>query len=156
MSKRILVLGSSNVDLILRISRFHGPGETIVGENLITVFGGKGANQAIAAKRLGGKVSFITKLGDDHYGQTYRWYLTKNGLDRRCILKDRERPTGVALIELVPKGENRIIVSLGANGSVSEKDLRTLAPVWKGAKVFVTQLEVPISAVKKGLEMAKA
>jgi ribokinase len=155
MSKRILVLGSSNVDLILRIPRFHGPGETILGENLITVFGGKGANQAIAAKRLGGKVSFITKLGDDHYGQTYRWYLTQNGLDRRCILKDRERPTGVALIELVPKGENRIIVSLGANGAVSEKDLRALAPCWKGAKVFVTQLEVPISTVKKGLEMAR-
>ena len=155
MPKNILVLGSSNVDLILRIPRFPHPGETILAENLTTVFGGKGANQAIAAKRLGGRVSFITKMGDDHYGQTYRWYLIKNGVDRRCILVDKELSTGVALIELVPKGENRIIVSRGANGSLSEKDLKGLTQVWKGVAVFMTQLEIPMPAVRMGLTMAK-
>jgi ribokinase len=155
MRGKILVLGSSNVDLILKVPRFHNPGETIMGENLVTVFGGKGANQAIASKRLGGKTAFITKLGDDHYGQTYRWYLIKNGLDQKGILKDNELPTGIALIELNPKGENRIIVSPGANGSLSEKDLKRLTPLWKGINVFVTQLEIPLPTVKMGLRMAK-
>jgi ribokinase len=126
-----------------------------MAEDLVTVFGGKGANQAIASKRLGGKVSFITKLGDDHYGQTYRWFLTQNGLDPKGILKDKERPTGIALIELNPNGENRIIVSAGANGSISEDELRKLGRYWKGIHVFVTQLEIPLSAVQMGLKMAK-
>jgi ribokinase len=155
MKGKILVLGSSNVDLILKVPRFHNPGETIMGENLVTVFGGKGANQAIASKRLGGKTAFITKLGDDHYGQTYRWYLINSGLDKKCILKDKELPTGIALIELNPKGENRIIVSPGANGSLFENDLKRLGPIWKGINVFVTQLEIPLPTVHIGLKMAK-
>jgi ribokinase len=155
MKGKILVLGSSNIDLILKVPRFHNPGETILGENLVTVFGGKGANQAIASKRLGGKTVFITKLGDDHYGQTYRWYLIKSGLDKKCILKDKELPTGIALIELNPEGENRIIVSPGANGSLSENDLKRLGPIWKGISIFVTQLEIPFPTVHIGLKMAK-
>ena len=155
MPKQILVLGSSNVDLILRIPRFHHPGETIIGEDPVTVFGGKGANQAIAAKRLDAKVSFVTRLGDDHYGQAYRWYLTKNGFDQKCILQDKERPTGIASIELIPKGENRIIVSPGANRSLSEKDLKRLTRFWKGVKVFLSQMEIPVSTVRRGLRMAK-
>ena len=155
MKGKILVLGSSNVDLILKVPRFHNPGETIIGEDLVTVFGGKGANQAIASRRLGGKTVFITKLGDDHYGQTYRWYLIKSGLDKKCILKDKELPTGIALIELDPEGENRIIVSPGANSSLTEDDLKRLGPIWKGIKVFVTQLEIPLPTVHLGLKMAK-
>ena len=155
MKGKILVLWSSNIDLILKVPRFHNPGETIMADELVTVFGGKGANQAIAAKRLGGKVSFITKLGDDHYGQTYRWYLIKNGLDPKWILKDKELPTGVALIELNPNGENRIIVSQGANGSLSESDLKRFRPIWKGIHIFVTQLETPLPAVETGLNIAK-
>lgn len=155
MSNKILVLGSSNIDLILRIPRFHYPGETILGENLVTVFGGKGANQAIASKRLGGKVAFITKLGNDHYGKSYRRYLIENGLDQKYLLRDKKLPTGIALIELNPKGENRIIVCPGANGTLSEKDLKRLSLLWKSIKVFVTQLEIPIETVKMGLKMAK-
>jgi ribokinase len=155
MANKILVLGSSNIDLILRIPRFHQPGETIQGDDVVIVFGGKGANQAIAAKRLGGRVGFITKLGEDHYGATYRWYLSKNGLNGRCLLKDKELPTGMAFIELIPKGENRIIVSPGANGSLSEKDLEGLVNLWKGVNVFVAQLEIPLPTVTLGLQMAR-
>ena len=155
MANKILVLGSSNIDLILRIPRFHQPGETIQGDDVVIVFGGKGANQAIAAKRLGGRVGFITKLGEDHYGATYRWYLAKNGLNGRCLLKDKELPTGMAFIELIPKGENRIIVSPGANGSLSEKDLEGLVNLWKGVNVFVVQLEIPLPTVTLGLQMAR-
>ena len=155
MPRKILVLGSSNIDLILKIPRFHDPGETIFGENVLTVFGGKGANQAVAAKRLGGKIIFVTKLSKDNYGQSYYRYLIKNGFDRKGLLKDKKLPTGMALIELTPNGENRIIVSSGANRSLSEKDLKGLYHVWSGVTVFVSQLEVPLETIKMGLEMAK-
>jgi ribokinase len=155
MKNKILVLGSSNIDLILNIPRFHHPGETLSAEKVTTVFGGKGANQAMAAKRLGGNVSFITKLGNDSYGKSYRQYLTKNSLPLRGILQDKNSPTGMAFIELTPGGENRIIVSPGANASLSERDLMRLQTLWKGVRVFVTQLEIPIGTVKLGLKLAK-
>lgn len=155
MPNKILVLGSSNIDLILKIPRFHHPGETIIGENLVTAFGGKGANQAVASKRLGGKTLFITKLGNDFYGKSYFQYLIKNGFDQKWILKDEKLPTGLALIELDLKGENRIIVSPGSNGSLSEKNLKRLDPFWEEIGVFVTQLEIPMTTVKVGLKMAK-
>jgi ribokinase len=155
MQGRILVLGSSNIDLILRVPRFHNPGETITGENLMTAFGGKGANQAIAAKRLGGEVIFLTKLGRDSFGESYRKYLTDNGLPARFLLQDRKLPTGVAVIELIPKGENRIIVSPGANGSLSAKDLLEYPDVWRAAGVLVVQLETPLNTVKKGLNLGR-
>ena len=155
MRKKILVLGNSNVDFVFRIPRFHHPGETILAESLVTFFGGKGANQAITAKRLGGNVHFITKVGNDLYGKSYRHHLIKNGLDQKLILKDKKLPTGTAVIELTPKGENRIIAFLGANGSLSVNDLKRLERYWKGVDVFVTQLEIPFSTVEKGLKMAK-
>ena len=155
MSPNILVLGSSNIDLILKVPRFHHPGETILGENVITAFGGKGANQAIASKRLGGKVVFMTKLGKDPYGKSYYQYLIKNGLDQKWILQDKKLPTGIAFIELNSEGENRIIVSPGANHSLSEKDLKRLGRLWKGITLFLTQLEIPLATVKMGLKEAK-
>jgi ribokinase len=205
MQKQILVVGSSNVDLVLKIPRFHHPGETITGEKLVTAFGGKGANQAVAAKRLGGKVHFVTKVGNDHYGETYRNYLVENGFGRGDILQDKKHPTGVAIIEVKlpaascgasvteqsgtaperdtrlrqgfgavasrflptasygasarrrvnPKGENRIIVSPGANGCLTLKDVARLEQPWKEVGVFVTQLEIPLPTVHKSLRMAK-
>ena len=155
MTHKILVLGSSNLDLILKIPRFPNPGETLIGENLVTAFGGKGANQAIAAKRLGGKVTLITKLGKDPYGESYRQYLIKNGLAPRYLLQDKKLPTGVAIIELNPQGENRIIVSPGANGALTGGDLKDLPSAWKGIGVFVTQLEISLPTVKTALKMAK-
>jgi ribokinase len=155
MRKKILVLGNSNVDFVFKIPRFHHPGETILAENLATFFGGKGANPAIMAKRLGGNVHFITKVGNDHYGKSYRHHLIKNGLDQKLILKDKKLPTGTAVIELTPKGENRIIAFLGANGSLSVNDLKKLERCWRGVDVFVTQLEIPFPTVERGLKMAK-
>lgn len=155
MKGRILVMGSSNVDLILRVPRFPNPGETITGQNLVTAFGGKGANQAMAARRLGEKVLFLSKLGNDSFGKSYRKYLIGNGLPSRFLLQDKKLPTGVAIIELIPKGENRIIVSPGANGSLSVKDLQKHPDLWQGIKVFVTQLETPLDTVAKGLLLAR-
>jgi len=155
MAQKILVLGSSNVDLILTTPRFHQPGETITADDRITVFGGKGANQAISAKRLGAKVSFVTKLGNDSYGKSYRKYLIGNGLPQKFLLEDRKLPTGMALIEVNPEGENRIIVSPGANGSLSRRDLQRIPQIWQGVNVFVAQLEIPLPTVKVALQAAK-
>jgi ribokinase len=155
MAKKILVLGNSNVDLVFKIPRFHDPGETILAESLATFFGGKGANQAITAKRLGGDVRLITKVGNDHYGKSYRHHLIKSGLDQKLILKDNKLSTGTAVIELTPKGENRIIAFLGANGSLSVNDLKRLERYWRGIGVFVTQLETPLPTVERGLKKAK-
>jgi ribokinase len=155
MKGKILVLGNSNVDLVFKIKRFHSPGETILAESLGTFFGGKGANQAITAKRLGGNVQFITKVGNDHYGKAYRHHLNKSGLSRKLVLEDKKLPTGTAVIELTAKGENRIIAFLGANGSLSVHDLKRLERYWRGVDVFVTQLEIPFPTVQRGLKMAK-
>jgi ribokinase len=156
MGKKILILGNSNVDFVFTIPRFHQPGETILAEGRATFFGGKGANQAITARRLGGGVSFITKVGNDLYGKSYRQHLIKHGLARKLILEDRKHPTGMAIIELTPKGENRIVSFLGANGSLSVKDLVGLQSCWRGVNVFVTQLEPPLPTVEKGVRLAKA
>ena len=155
MRKKILVLGNSNVDFVLKIPRFHQSGETILAESLGIFFGGKGANQTITARRLGGDVEFITKVGNDHYGKSYRRHLIKNGLDQKLILEDKKLPTGTAVIELTPRGENRIISFLGANGSLSVDDLKRLERNWRGVDVFVTQLEVPLPPVERGLRAAK-
>jgi ribokinase len=155
MGGRILVLGNSNVDFVFKVPRFHHPGETILAESLGTFFGGKGANQAITAKRLGGEVRFITKVGNDNYGKTYRHHLIKSGLNRKLILEDKKLPTGTAVIELTTKGENRIIAFLGANRSLSVNDLKRLEPYWRGVRVFATQLEIPLPTVERGLKMAK-
>ncbi len=155
MQKKILVLGNSNIDLIFKIPRFHSPGETILAKDFATAFGGKGANQAITAKRLGADVLFLTKVGNDHYGALYRKNLKKNGLDPRLILRDKNLPSGMAVIELTPQGENRIIASWGANRSLNETDLKRVHPFWKHIKVFVTQLEIPLSTAKTGLKLAK-
>ncbi len=155
MPKKILFLGSSNVDLVIQVPRFHEPGETIIGGDLVTAYGGKGANQAIAARRLGGDVALITKLGNDHFGRKYRGYLIRNGVPSRFLLRNSGLPTGVALIEVGPQGENRIIVSPGANASLSVPDVKKNRMAWKGLRVFATQLEIPLSTVKRGLHMAR-
>ena len=155
MRKKILVLGNSNVDFVLTIPRFHQAGETILARSLGIFFGGKGANQAVAAKRLEGEVALITKVGKDHYGKSYRRHLIRNGLDRELILEDKKLPTGMAVIELTPRGDNRIVSFLGANGSLSIDDLKRLRRYWRGVNVFVTQLEAPLPSVERGLKMAK-
>jgi len=155
MGKKILILGSCNVDLVFNLPRFHHPGETILAKSQSTFFGGKGANQAISSKLLGGNVCFITKVGNDLYGKSYRRHLIRNGFDQKTILEDRKAPTGMAVIELTPRGENRIVVFPGANDSLSAKDLKRLQACWRGVELFATQLEIPLPTVERGLRLAK-
>jgi len=155
MAKGILVLGSANMDYILKIPRFHKAGETIAGEDVITTFGGKGANQAIAVKRLGGRVALLAAVGGDANGKAYREYLIRSGFRQKFLLTERKTPTGMALIEIVPEGENRIIVSPGANRALSPLHLKKLGKGWEGVGIFVAQLETPLETVRAGLEMAR-
>jgi ribokinase len=140
----------------LTTPRFHDPGETVQGGNVVTVFGGKGANQAIAAKRLGGSVRFLTKLGSDFHGDAYLRYLARNGLERRYLLRDKKLPTGLAFIQRIPNGENRIIVSPGANSALTPRDVRKCTAAWKDVSLFVTQLETPLPAVQAALKIARS
>lgn len=155
MAGLILVTGSSNIDLILKVPRFNHPGETLQAEDLATVFGGKGANQAIAAKQLGAEVALISRLGSDPQGRAYRRYLIQKGLDPTSIFLDPKVPTGMAFIEVYRRGENRIVVAPGANGTLSGKDIHRCTFLLKRTQIFVTQLEIPMEAVATGLEMAK-
>ncbi len=143
------------MDLILKVPRFNHPGETLRAESLTTVFGGKGANQAIAAKQLGAEVALITRLGDDPYGRAYRRYMVEKGLHPKSIFLDKKVPTGIAFIELDPKGENRIVVAQGSNRFLSTTDLKECSSLFKKTKIFVTQLEIPFETVTTGLKMAK-
>jgi len=148
MSKKILVLGSSNVDLILRVPRFHHPGETIRADNLTTVFGGKGANQAVSAARLGGKVTFVTKRGNDLFGNQAVGLLMREGIDTQFVVKDSELPSGVALITVDSNGENSIVVAPGSNGNLLQEDIPAKLFETGRFEILLLQLEIPLSTVE--------
>lgn len=153
--KKILVIGNSNIDFIFRVPYLPHPGETIIADNMITAFGGKGANQAITLKKLGAKVIFLTKLGNDPYGESYRRYLIKKGMNPKWILMDKKHPTGMAIIELSADGLNRIVVSPGANASLSSKEIEKIHLPWEEVNLFLTQLETPLDTVVTCLRIAR-
>ncbi|MFQ5858990.1 MAG: ribokinase [Anaerolineae bacterium] len=154
MSK-ITVVGSLNIDLVVRAPRFPGPGETIAGHDFHTIPGGKGANQAVAAARQGADVSMVGRVGDDAFGQRLRETLRQDGVDTRHVTADPQAPTGVAVIAVDEAGENRIILAAGANGRVSPADVNAATSAIAQADVLVLQLEVPLPAVMRAIEVAR-
>ncbi len=147
MSK-ILVIGSSNTDMVIKTEKLPLPGETILGGTFLMNPGGKGANQAVAAARLGGKVTFITKRGNDLFGNQAVGLLMREGIDTQFIVKDLEFPSGVALITVDSQGENSIVVAPGSNGKLFEDDLPSA--VFENTKfdILLLQLEIPIKTVE--------
>ena len=145
---RILVIGSSNTDMVIKTEKLPAPGETILGGTFLMNPGGKGANQAVAAARLGGKVTFITKRGNDLFGNQAVGLLMREGIDAQFIVKDLEFPSGVALITVDSQGENSIVVAPGSNGRLSEDDIPT--SVFENTKfdILLLQLEIPIKTVE--------
>ena len=145
---RILVIGSSNTDMVIKTEKLPAPGETILGGTFLMNPGGKGANQAVAAARLGGKVTFITKRGNDLFGNQAVGLLMREGIDAQFIVKDLEFPSGVALITVDSRGENSIVVAPGSNGRLSEDDIP--ASVFENTKfdILLLQLEIPIKTVE--------
>lgn len=145
-SPRIVVVGSANTDLVVRADRLPLPGETVLGGDLITTQGGKGANQAVAAARLGAAVTFIARIGGDAFGAETRDALDREGLDLRYLIQDSEAPSGVAMIVIGPGGQNLIAVAPGANRRLSAEDVEQAVQTFEGADVVLIELETPVEA----------
>lgn len=150
---KILVLGSSNTDMTVKTSHLPAPGETVLGGEFSMSEGGKGANQAVAAQRLGGNVTFITKVGNDSFGRESVANYQKEGLDTGRILSSA-KPSGVALITVDAAAENCIVVASGANGDVTVEDINSCADAIKGCDILLMQLEIPIQAVCRAAGIA--
>lgn len=144
----IAVVGSINLDLSIDVDRFPNPGETVLGRGLARGGGGKGANQAVAAARLGRRVAMVGRVGDDADGTSLAAALTHEGVDMSAVRVAESSPTGLALIEVDPTGENRIVVVPGANATVEPADLEAAAGQLDRAAVILAQLEVPIEVVE--------
>jgi len=145
---RILVIGSSNTDMVIKTERLPVPGETILGGTFLMNPGGKGANQAVAAARLGGKVTFITKRGNDLFGNQAVGLLMREGIHTQYIVKDMEFPSGVALITVDSAGENSIVVAPGSNGNLLQEDIPSTIFKAEKYEILLLQLEIPLDTVE--------
>jgi len=145
---RIIVIGSSNTDMVIKSKKLPAPGETVLGGTFLMNPGGKGANQAVAASRLGGNVTFVTKTGNDIFGNEAVLLFKNEGIDSRFIVKDAENPSGVALITVDENGENSIVVAPGSNGSLSANDINDEVFETDPSDLFLMQLEIPVGTVE--------
>jgi len=150
----IAVLGSANLDIVVPVPHHPVTGETVLGGDHALVPGGKGANQAVAAARLGGSVSFVGRVGDDDAGETLRSSLEADGVDTTHLRADSEAPSGIALIGVDADGDNAIVVSPGANGRVGTEDVVDAEAALRDATVVLLQLEVPMEAVTAAARVA--
>jgi len=147
----LLVVGSANADLVIGVERRPGAGETVLGSDLAVHPGGKGANQAVAAARLGARTALLARVGDDGHGRLLMESQRAAGVDTAGVLVGGA-PTGVALITVDPSGDNSIVVSPGANGRLTPADVRAAGDLFRASRVVSTQLEIPLETV---LEVAR-
>ncbi len=152
----VLVIGSSNTDLILKVARIPEPGETILGGEFARAAGGKGANQAVAAARAGGAVTFIARVGCDANGTEALTGFAADGINVKHVIRDAALPSGVALILVDRQGENSIAVASGANDKLSPADVRQARRTFRRARILLLQLETPLPTVVAAAELAAA
>jgi len=150
----IVVVGSLNMDLVMRIARVPEAGETLAGHDFRSLPGGKGANQAVACARLGGKVVMIGQVGADPHGGSLRQGLEADGIDIGLVRQTSVAETGVAMILVEDSGQNRILLAPGANGALVPADIEAAAGTIRGAALLITQLEVPMPVVARAIETA--
>lgn len=155
MKGPIVVVGSSNTDMVIRARRLPLLGETVLGHQFVMVPGGKGANQAVAAARLGGRVQFVGRFGRDIFGEGAIAHLKDEGVGTDYTAYDEGMPSGIALIVVDERGENSIVVAPGANGRLSVADVERAGPAIGEANLVLAQLEVPLEAVRRAMEMAQ-
>ena len=153
-NKTIIVVGSSNTDMIIQLDRIPRPGETILGGEFTSAAGGKGANQAVGAARAGGQVTFIARVGQDMFGDQAVAGFIKEGINTDHVLRDKSRPSGVALIFVAKDGENSIAVAGGANGELSPTDVGKAKNLFASAGMLVMQLETPLATVQAAADLA--
>ncbi|MCG8924806.1 PfkB family carbohydrate kinase [Lentzea sp. CC55] len=151
MTNTLLVLGSANADLVVEVGRRPAGGETVLGGDTVVLPGGKGANTAVAAARVGARVALVGALGGDGYGSLLRESLESSGVDT-ALVKTSPRPTGIAYITVTPDGENSIVVSPGANSDVAPSDVDALS--LGGVRVLTCSLEVPLETVVHAIGVA--
>lgn len=154
MKRSIVVVGSSNTDMILKLERIPRPGETLLGGVFHMVQGGKGANQAVAASKCGGEVSFVAKVGNDSFGTSAMSGLKESGIDTGNILRDGKESSGIALIFVDTKGENAIGVAPGSNANLSVKDIQSVDERIARAKILLLQLEIPLETIQAAVNIA--
>ena len=153
----LVVVGSSNTDLVIQCDRLPQPGETLLGGEFARFAGGKGANQAVAAARAGARVTFIGAHGNDDFGHAAKAALCREGIDVRYFRERRHVPSGVALILIGGQDrQNQIAVARSANDTLSAADVRAARAVFRQADAVVAQLEVPLPAVQAAAELAAA
>ncbi|MCX7992830.1 MAG: ribokinase [Fimbriimonadales bacterium] len=152
---RIVVVGSANTDLVVSVPALPAPGETVLGGDLQVIPGGKGANQAVAAARLGAEVRFIGRVGNDDFGKQTLMNLQREGIDTRFVAISEDAPSGVALIAVSAQGENSIVVAPGANSRLCVADLEQASEAFAGADAVIAQLEVPLETVEYAAQLAK-
>ncbi|MFM4803090.1 ribokinase [Aeromonas bivalvium] len=153
---RLLVLGSVNADHVLRVPHFPRPGETLAGHSYRVVPGGKGANQAVAAARLGAAVSFIARIGDDAIGHQMKTGFAQDGIDVSAVELDDTLPTGIAIIYVSDEGENSIGLSAEANGALTPAVVQGHEAMIADAHTLLLQLEVPLESVFEAARLARS
>ncbi len=156
MKNKIVIVGSSNTDMVVRVDHFPLPGETLMGDNFMTAQGGKGANQAVAVARLGGDATFVCCLGDDAFGNQSLALLKKEGMNTDHVRLIQGASSGVALIPVDKNGENTIIVASGANAMLSVEDIKEAEKDIKEAGILLMQLETPVPSLTYAAQIAHA
>ena len=154
-AKKIVVVGSCNTDMVIKADRLPVPGETILGGTFFMNPGGKGANQAVAAARMGGNVTLISKTGNDVFGKQSVMLYTAENIKTDYIFSDPKHPSGVALITVDAQGENCIVVASGANAPLSPSDIDKASTEIESSDLILMQLEIPIETVEYVAEKAQ-
>ncbi|OOH87700.1 ribokinase [Pasteurellaceae bacterium 15-036681] len=153
--KRLCVLGSINVDHVIRVPYFPKAGETLTGYGYQIAYGGKGANQAVAAARMGALTRFIGCIGDDQIGQTMKQAFTQDGIDVSTVTSIPNQSTGLAMIQVADSGENSIVISAGANADLSCELVESYKESIQQADVLLMQLESPLASIELATQLAK-
>lgn len=152
--RKIIVLGSCNTDMVIQTARLPVPGETIIGGEFMMTPGGKGANQAVAASRLGGNVTIITKIGNDIFGRQSVVLYQNENINTDYVFSDPNNPSGVALITVDSNAENCIVVASGANKTLSKEDVDKCRKEIETSEILLMQLEIPMETVAYAAEIA--
>ena len=152
--KKIVVVGSSNTDMVINVDRIPKGGETVIGNNFSMIPGGKGANQAVAASRGGGDVTFIANIGKDTFGDRSIKGFLKDGINVDYIVRDKKIHSGMALINVDKNGENSISVAVGSNDKLSSKDIEKGRRAIESADTLLVHLEIPSKTVSKSIELS--
>jgi ribokinase len=155
MPPRIVVVGSSNTDLVVRAPALPAAGQTVLGTSFFRAAGGKGANQAVAAARLGARVTLVARVGLDEFGEVSLSNLRREGIDTSFVVVDPDAPSGVALIVVGDEGENAIAVAPGANALLQPEDVDHAVEEIEAADILLLQLETPISTVAHAVSLAR-